>query len=240
MKEVGWNGWESFISKIISLGKPDPDTINLFRGQSCFKPLLPAIARLDPTVDTTDLERNMLGELRIRGGRFLEQDAIKDIDLLAIAQHHGMATGLLDWSTNALVAIWFACIGNDNNANGHFYFYRTYQDSIFNPQLDLDPLSLTSTKIFRPNSNNPRVIAQHGWFSVHHYRPSTNANGTISGNFVGLESDILHFLSIYHFEIPSDEKPRILENLNYLGVNFEYLFPDVDGLCKNINKNNGY
>lgn len=164
MKEREWKGWGDFLNTMTSLGKPNEGTINLFRGQSCDKPLLPAIARVNPDKNTTDLERTMLSELRIRGSRFLNNDSMKDIDLLAIAQHHGMATRLLDWSTNPLVALWFACIGKDKNEDGHFYFYRSYQDAFFNPIIDLDPFNLAYTKVFRPNFNNPRLIAQHGWF----------------------------------------------------------------------------
>jgi len=66
------------------------------------------------------------------------------------------------------------------------------------------------------------------------------SNGLLNGSFKGLEEDMIHYLSIYHFEIPFDEKKTIIEKLDCLGINYEYLFPDIDGLCKNININHGF
>jgi hypothetical protein len=239
MKEVEWKGWKDFISQIIELGKPLPDYVNLFRGQPCDKPLLPKIARENPYNDPIEIEKRMLNELKLRGKRFFENDTISDLDLLTIAQHHGMATRLLDWSTNPLVALWLSCI-EDNKENGHFYFYRAPKDVFYDSKMDNGPFELLWTKIFCPCMNNSRIIAQNGWFSIHKYIQHVNPIEGKNGEFIKLESDMLHFLSIYHFEIPIDEKSVIIEKLNCLGINYEYLFPDIDGLCKNINYNFGY
>lgn len=241
MKEIEWKDMPTFLNTIIALGKPEGNCVHLFRGQSCNKPLLPKIARKYPDIDTKDIENKMLNELRLKGGRYLKNEEISDLDLLTIAQHHGLATRLLDWSTNPLVALWFACNDNSSNNSGHFYFYRVYEDNIFKHEEKSDIFNLNNTKIFRPKFNNPRVIAQHGWFSLHQQR-TTNINKDFSFNksYTGLDEDIIHFLSIYHFEIPYDAKQNIIDYLYCLGINHEYLFPDLDGLCKSINLAYGF
>lgn len=55
------------------------------------------------------LERCMISQFRTAGAQFLERYDILQIYL--IAQHHGMPTRLLDWSTNPLAALFFACSG---------------------------------------------------------------------------------------------------------------------------------
>ena len=53
-----------------------------------------------------NLERQMLYEFRTSGSVFLNADKI--IDVYFIAQHYGMPTRLLDWTTNPLAALFFA------------------------------------------------------------------------------------------------------------------------------------
>ncbi len=161
MKEIPWTGLNDFLPMVISQPK-SKDEMFLFRGQPCNSPLLPKIARKDPLKNTSVLEMEMLSEFRLRGARFLIQD-MSDLDLLAIAQHHGMATRLLDWTTNPLVALWFSCINKDEN-NSHFYIYRASKQLFFDQDADKDIFNLPVTKIFRPKLNNPRIIAQQGWF----------------------------------------------------------------------------
>jgi hypothetical protein len=80
----------------------------LFRGQNGDFPLLPSIARERLTDDILAVERSMLDEFQRHSLPFLRVRPSKIWEWAALAQHHGLPTRLLDWSSNPLTSLWFA------------------------------------------------------------------------------------------------------------------------------------
>jgi hypothetical protein len=203
----------------------------IFRGQGVRGNLIPSIARKDPTVNTAKTESEMLRQLRLQGASLLPANEESDIDLLVRAQHFGLKTRLLDWSSNPLVALWFACA---SSRPGDVYIYALIADELLDGEVHRsDPFELTRTHVLQPRMNNLRVIAQHGWFTLHRYSQRIC-------RFVALEQNGEVKNKLYEYCVLAAKRPEVLASLARLGVNKKVLFPDLSGLCEHLNTTYGH
>lgn len=143
-------------------------------------------------------------------------------ELLAIAQHTGLPTRLLDWTHNPLVSAFFACVDNVE-FDGSIYVYKPIE--VIDAE-KLSPFELSENDItigfHQPNSSSERIINQLGYFSVHS-NPKLDLN---SKNKIGILERLI---------IKKEIKQDIVFMLNQYGINYLNLFPDLEGLSKHLN-----
>lgn len=87
----------------------------VFRGvaDSIDHKLIPSLGRLVDLKDLTlqqvnDYEFEILNTFRLRAFNELPKEPKNNWEWLALAQHYGLSTRLLDWSHSPLVALYFA------------------------------------------------------------------------------------------------------------------------------------
>jgi len=207
------------------IGKGD---MVLFRGQRIDDALLPKIARADPTRNTTQIEKKMLAELRRRGTLHIDTRHGDAWDLLVLAQHYGMATRLLDWTSNPLVALWFACLTAKRGKSFYVYVLLSEEEFLLNKSETPDPFKVGKTRVFRPNLNNPRIVAQGGWFTAHRYSLKVK-------KFVPLEKNPELKDALFQIKIPPHIRKDVLVHLDILGINYQSMYPDLEGVCRQLN-----
>lgn len=206
------------------------NNLTLFRGQPNIKRrLLPAVARNSSNIDSVSVEKDMLDMLHKYGANKLSNEHSGYWYLLSEAQHFGLKTRLLDWSSNPLVALWFAC----QNPGKQPHVYVLKADSLMDADLNTDPFEQTQTKVLHPKRCHPRVDAQNGWYTVH---SSSNQTGNNGQRFVPLEEELAASGNLMEIPILPAVKEKLLDELDQCGVNERLIYPDLSGLCRHINK----
>jgi len=218
-----------FVSRL-QLGGP---ARRLFRGQNIDMCLLPRIMRLakDKGIRPQALEkieRKMLDRFRRESVAVLPgARELTSWELLSIAAHRGMPTRLLDWTGNALAALWFAVSSDppDNEDRGVVWVVKLTQGNVKTPAASDDVFAPKHTHFFQPFHSDQRIVAQSGWFSVYRHNRT---------EFLPLEKLERFRPNLQRMIIPRDDFPAIRKELRQLGIGQASMFPDLSGLGADI------
>ena len=171
----------------------------------------------------------LLEPARTQGFGIEEGRSISDLQLLAKLQHFGAATGLLDFTWDPLIALWFAC-GNapEGSVDGKVYVVNT-NDTIRFARISNDEDEHKIENMFIPASNSHPLL---------YWEPMLNGDAM---------SRILRQRSVFvigrplvpddpsivaELEISSEDKDAILKDLQILDISHSTLFKDVYGFSQ--------
>ncbi len=151
----------------------------------------------------------------------IEEDGPKDDwNWLALAQHHGFATRMLDWTMKPLAAAWFAVI---EPARGDSVIYCFKTGNTVTDTSAKSPFERTGIMQFFPTRVSPRVSRQIGLFTLH--CPPT----------LSLDKGMTPLDRLEKIIISAKYRKELLFELNQYGVNSQSLFPNLVGLSRQFN-----
>lgn len=231
------------------------DTL-LFRGQpDKNSELIPSLGRKGANGKALIAEEsNMVEMAKYKLPTVFRRD-LEPIELIALLQHHGIPTRLLDVTANALVGLYFACHGTDANKNddGEVIVFKTSDIDISNyPMINDICDSYRHTKNY--TQDELAKLYEFCKTPVFTYAPSYSLRQNIqSGRYILFANKIIkendEYIETKEIEpiskendsiicriiIPANVKRQMRRDLRLLGVSKELLFLDnADTVCREI------
>ena len=146
------------------------------------------------------------------------------LEFMALAQHHGIPTRLLDWTKNPYAASYFSASSSLSSA-------LEWKE---NQRLAIWVLNTETINLYRkvkiihpPGSISHHLAAQSGLFTVQLQKRSEG--GSI--NIIGLESEFAKHpkTPLMKLTIPVEESSRLLELCMKIGISGARMYPGADG-----------
>lgn len=190
--------------------------------------LIPSVGRLKSITDNFEFyEKEIFRKFKLRARSKLKFEPTNDWEWLALAQHHGLPTRLLDWTTSPLVAAYFSTkpeFGSDGiilpccKNGGAIYAYNLSQ--YIDTESEKSPFTYGIGIFYTPYLSD-RISGQSGLFS-------TQNNPQSEMNYPSIKTHI-HKI-VFSFETSQS----IQKTLYLLGIREGVLFPDFDGISTDI------
>jgi hypothetical protein len=150
---------------------------------------------------------------------FIKQMPSNDWEWYSIAQHHGLATRLLDWSKNPLIATFFAV--NSNYGQDAAIFINKAKKYVDEKDF-ASPFDVKDLSFYYPHGLTNRIILQRGLFSISD-RPELAVESM-------LKDDLIKII------IPFKFKQGFKRQLDFYNINEFSIFQDLDSLSIYLNK----
>ena len=195
-------------------------TQTIYRGEpENSTPLIPKLGRLsaEKKRHVLTLEKKLFEAFKVRAERYLTFQPATKIEWLALAQHFGLPTRLLDWTESPLVAAFFA---TRKNCDGYVYStvsVKELKDAV------VDPFAITEPSVMRVPARFDRIQHQLGLFTIDSSPLTAFSYGRMR-----------------QIKIPVNLRLMFLDILCKSGVTDESLLPGLEGLARYVSLSRGY
>jgi len=199
-----------------------------------------------------ELEFNIWQDFKTRGRPYLPANLATGWEEMFLMQHHGFPTRLLDWTESLACAVYFATRDIHERLDGAvwalatpFLIKRAFGDyathlhagsphlaeySFHEKLIDVSSFNEKSPLPIVPTFLSPRLIAQHGRFTIHTFK-----QGSLKDLAVEDQAEFGRQCFLHQIIIPGDNKLLMRHQASVIGGACENtLFPDLDGLSRSI------
>jgi len=202
-------------------------------------------------------EKQILAKFKQRSIPYLQNRIDNNFEYLFLMQHYGIPTRLLDWTENPFVALYFALCTSVYKDDCNAAFYSIFpsewnklllseigqSDKIYDISDELIikgyAIAPPSFDFVRPypiaingNYNNQRIVAQRGAFIIFG-KEIKSMDEIFDEKFNGNQV-------LKKYIILKENKKQLFDDLINIGITDAVIFPDMEGLGKEIKRTFGY
>ena len=224
--------WLEFLGESSASDSGGPETI--FRGVTDNgHELVPSLGRntkAGTSGDITSLERDLLEEFKRLSVPELTSLPTSEFEWLFLAQHYGLPTRLLDWSSNPLVALFFA-VERKDEVDGAVYMVKhavSDQYELFDPRTAgyTEETKKERISIFNIQPSQGTVIFVRPKYTDRRYQNQKSVFSCPADPFEVLELD-----GLKKFEFSGRLKPSLRSRLRTLGIATSFIYPGLSGVA---------